>query len=177
MIQDEPTISAGDLEQRVASVFETMLGVEMRTSDWPWCAEPNRVEASVHLTGSWSGVLILEVSPAQACLLAGRFLSMDPPEAMDNDVRDVLGELANMIGGNLKSDFLPNGKLSLPEVVDGKDFRVRMCGTSVAARAGFECEEGVFWVTLLARKKRLGSMMEGTLPADVSERVAVNGSN
>ncbi len=38
-----------------------------------------------------------------ACQFAGRFLSVDAPESVNDDVRDVLGELANMIGGNMKS--------------------------------------------------------------------------
>ena len=43
---------------------------------------------------------MFECTRDQACQLAGRFLAMDPPEAVDDDVRDMLGELANMIGGN-----------------------------------------------------------------------------
>lgn len=149
MIQDESATIAYELEQTVASIFETMLAAEAKLVDEPWRAEPNRVTASVHLTGSWSGVLMVEVSPAQACFLAGRFLSMDTPEAIDNDVRDVLGELANIIGGNVKSAFVPDATLSIPEVVDGNDFSVRMCGAALAEQLAFECEAGVFWVSLL----------------------------
>jgi len=61
------------------------------------------VTACVFLEGDWNGAVTLECTRDQACEFAGRFLQMDPPDTMDDDVRDALGELANMIGGNIKS--------------------------------------------------------------------------
>ena len=75
---------------------------------------------------------------------------MDPPEAVNDDVRDVLGELANMIGGNIKSAVATGLTLSMPSVTDGSDYGVRICGSEVQDRLGFECAEGPFWITLLA---------------------------
>jgi chemotaxis protein CheX len=138
-----------ELEQTVAPIFETMMGLEAKLVERPSYDEKHRVAASVHLTGSWSGMILLEVSPEQACLMAGRFLSMETPEAIDNDVRDVLGELANVIGGNLKRAVAPDATLSIPEVVDGRNFSVRFCGAAVVARHAFECEAGVFWISLI----------------------------
>ena len=58
--------------------------------------------SAVQLTGEWNGAVLLECDRGQACRFAARFLSIDLPDAVDDVVRDVLGELANMIGGNLK---------------------------------------------------------------------------
>jgi CheY-specific phosphatase CheX len=74
---------------------------------------------------------------------------MEPPDTVNDDVRDVLGELANMIGGNIKCAVASGLKLSMPSVTDGSDDGVRICGSKFH-RLGFECEEGPFWVTLLA---------------------------
>jgi chemotaxis protein CheX len=148
MIENELTTVAQELEQTVAAIFETMMGLVVNPVSQPWCEEPNRVAATVHFTGSCSGVIMLEVSTAQACFFAGRFLSMDTPEVVDNDVRDVLGELANMIGGNLKSAAVPDATLSIPEVVDGRDFSMRFCGVHAVVRQGFDSEAGTFWVSL-----------------------------
>jgi chemotaxis protein CheX len=149
MIQNQAPIFREEIAQTVAPIFETMMGLEVIVTDRPWQTEHRRVASSVHLTGSWSGMILLEVSPEQACFFAGRFLSIDTPDAIDDDVRDVLGELANMIGGNLKSAVVPDATLSLPEVVDGCNYSVRHCGATVAARHAFESEAGVFWVSFI----------------------------
>ena len=54
--------------------------------------------AAVHLTGDWNGAALLECDRTQACNFAGRYFSADPSATVDDIVRDVLGELANMIG-------------------------------------------------------------------------------
>jgi chemotaxis protein CheX len=74
---------------------------------------------------------------------------MDPPDAVDDDVRDVLGELANMIGGNMKAGMPAGVRLSMPTVMDGTDFELRFCGSQVKERLPFECADGHFWVTVL----------------------------
>jgi chemotaxis protein CheX len=77
---------------------------------------------------------------------------MDPPDAVDDVVRDVLGELANMIGGNLKCILVPGIRLSMPSVVDGSDYSLRVCGAEVRERLAFQCGEGTFWITVLAQR-------------------------
>jgi chemotaxis protein CheX len=149
MIEDQTMTFMGELEQTIASIFETMMSLKVRAVEHLWSSGPRRVIASVHFTGSWCGVVILEVSEPQACFLAGRFLMMDTPEALDDEVRDVLGELANMIGGNLKSAIAPDATLSIPEVMDGSDFSLRLCGGLVAGRQAFACEAGTFWASLI----------------------------
>jgi CheY-specific phosphatase CheX len=60
-----------------------------------------------------------------------------------------MGELANMIGGNLKS-VLPRGaSLSMPSVVEGSKYSVRVCGANRNKRMSFESPDGTFWVTLV----------------------------
>jgi chemotaxis protein CheX len=141
-----------ELAQIVESVFATMLSLEVRERGTPRFGGEDRVTAAVHLAGDWNGAVLLESDRQQACRFAGRFLSMDPPEAMDDVVRDVLGELANMIGGNLKCVLTKGIRLSMPSVVDGSDYGVRVCGAGVRERLAFECVEGPFWVTILATR-------------------------
>ena len=64
-------------------------------------------------------------------------------------MRDVLGELANMIGGNLKCVLAREVQLSMPSVVDGSDYSLRVCGAEVRLRLAFQCAEGIFWITVL----------------------------
>ncbi|MEV1289841.1 chemotaxis protein CheX [Micromonospora sp. NPDC049679] len=75
------------------------------------------IHASVSITGSWHGHVVVACSTAAAKLAAGAFLAMEPDEVTEADLIDVLGELANIVGGNVKS-MLPAGCfVSLPHVV------------------------------------------------------------
>jgi chemotaxis protein CheX len=141
------------LTQIVQSVFETMMGLEVSTGNAPWSRAGDRMTSLVYLTGDWNGAVMLECTPQQACLFAGRILCMDPPETADDDVRDVLGELANMIGGNMKSGMSTGVRLSMPSVMNGRDYDVRVCGSEVQERLAFQCADGHFWVTVLATKE------------------------
>jgi chemotaxis protein CheX len=135
--------------QIVESVFGTMMNLEISESRTPWFPSVDRLTAAVHLAGDWSGAVLLECNERQARHFAGLFLSMDPPDTVDEAVRDVLGELANMIGGNVKCVLTPGIKLSLPAVVDGGGYSARLCRAEVRERLAFACAEGPFWITIL----------------------------
>ena len=140
------------LAQIAESVFATMMNLEVGQGGTPWFPGGNRLTSALHLAGDWNGAVLLECDREQACRFAGRFLSMDPPDTPDDVVRDVLGELANMIGGNLKCVLTPGIRLSMPSVVDGSDYSVRVVGAEVRERLAFQCAEGPFWITVLTRR-------------------------
>jgi chemotaxis protein CheX len=155
-------IVPSELAQIVQSVFEAMLGLEVGECGTPWFPSGDRLTAAVHLAGEWNGAVLVECDRGQACRFAGRFLSLEPPAALDDVVRDMLGELANMIGGNLKSVLAPGIRLSMPSVVEGSDYSLRVCGAQVRERLAFQCAEGPFWVTILAM--RSSQQPSGDLP-------------
>jgi len=142
-------IPAAEVAQIVESVFSTMLGLAVAADGASWMPGEDRLTAAVHMAGDWNGAVLLECTRRQACRIAGRFLSMETPAAVDDVVRDVLGELANMIGGNMKCVLIPGIRLSMPCVVDGSDYGVRICGATMRERLGFDCDDGTFWITVL----------------------------
>jgi chemotaxis protein CheX len=145
-------IRASELAQIVESVFATMLGLEAAGCGTPWFPGADRLTSAVHLAGDWNGAVLLECDRRQACRFAGRFLSTDPSDTVDDVVRDVLGELANMIGGNLKCVLSQGIRLSMPSVMDGSDYSLRVCGVEVQQRLAFQCDDGLFWITVLAKR-------------------------
>lgn len=163
-------VTAETLARIVESVFITMMDTEIFTSDKSWLPAADRLTSFVQLTGDWNGAVVVECSEQQACEFAGRILLMDPPSAVDDDVRDVLGELANMIGGNMKS-ALPMGVcLSMPTVMNGSDFGMRICGTQIQERLAFEFADGHFWVSVLTPDKITdGKMLSDSLSATLVE--------
>ena len=149
----ETEVSVDMLAEIVKSVFITMMGLAVSESEAPFISHGDRLTSFVHLTGGWNGAVLFECNRHQACQFAGLILAMDPPEAVDDDVRDVIGELANMIGGNLKSGMASGVRLSMPTVMEGNDYDMRVCGSHVLERLAFQCAEGNFWVTVLATRE------------------------
>jgi chemotaxis protein CheX len=148
-MQNEVTVEG--VNEIVASIFATMMDIPIWQSEIPWHPGGDRVTASVFLEGEWNGAVSLECSRDQACEFAGHFLSMEAPKAMDDDVRDVLGELANIIGGNIKSAMATNDRLSMPSVIDGSNYEFRICGSEVQNKIAFSFSGGHFWVSLIEK--------------------------
>jgi chemotaxis protein CheX len=153
MVTESSTgIVPSELTQIVESVFGTMMQLDVGQCETPWFPGGDRLTSAVHLTGDWNGALLLECDESQACRFAGRFLSMDPADTVNDDVLDVLGELANMIGGNLKCVLTQGIRISMPCVVNGSDYSVRVCGAEQRDRVAFRSDEGPFWVTVLSTR-------------------------
>ncbi|MCB0998687.1 MAG: chemotaxis protein CheX [Acidimicrobiales bacterium] len=105
----------------VSLAWSTFVGCELAPTD-----EVNHGErvmcSSISIHGPWSATFLLYCDTEVATASAASVLGMDPSEIESADVRDIMGELANIIGGNLKgavSDDHTSWKLSLPVVSDG----------------------------------------------------------
>src|SRR5664279_6493848 len=127
-----------------------MLSVEIQPTEQEWKPARDRLTGAVYLAGAWRGAVLFECDRSQAYLFTNRLMAVPVPEEVNDDVRDTMGELANMLGGNLKS-VLPRGVvLSMPSVVEGGDYSLRVCGGNAAVeRAAYRSPAGVFWVTLV----------------------------
>jgi chemotaxis protein CheX len=112
-------VNENDLAEMVEQVWLSYLDPEgvhplVPTGDE---TQPSEVHSSVSITGSWTGHVVYASSAAAARKAAAAFMAMDPNEVSEEDLSDVLGELANIVGGNVKG-MLPAGAfLSLPQVV------------------------------------------------------------
>jgi chemotaxis protein CheX len=149
----EPNAEVTDFEpvvtQIVEHVFQTMMGMEVHTADVPFPPAGDLITAAISLAGSWKGAVLVECGLPEAFIFTSRMIGIDLPTSLNDDVRDALGELANMVGGNLKS-VLPGGVgLSLPTVVWGQDYTMQICRAGRARRWIFQCPEATFAVELV----------------------------
>jgi len=143
-----------DLASIVEAVFRTMMDIEVQPVETSWTPAPNPVTAAVYFAGEWRGAVLIECTRQQACYFAHRFMGVDTPAEIDDDVRDTIGELANMLAGNLKS-VLPRGVgLSMPSVVEGSDYSLRICGGNAAERVLLRGVVGSFCITLVEMLER-----------------------
>ncbi len=139
----------GEISQIVADVFKTMFKTEVDSVPETWEPRPGCLTAAIFFAGSWKGAVLLECTETLARKWTSRLVGMvEPPEVTD-DVRDAMGELVNMVGGNLKS-VLPRGVgLSMPSVVQGRNYSLRICGGNLVNRQIFCCGADRFAITLV----------------------------
>lgn len=75
--------------------------------------------ASIAITGSWDGHVLVTCTEAAGRNLAAALLMMELPEVTPSDVADAAGELVNIVGGNVKSTLPALCAISLPQVTLG----------------------------------------------------------
>src|SRR5262245_56772617 len=91
------------IEQSVQSIFSSMLGMEVVRSAEGAAACDECVLGTIQITGERSMSVILGVSEGAARAATSAMLMLPIHDVTENDSLDVVAELANMIGGNLKS--------------------------------------------------------------------------
>src|SRR5688572_27724970 len=100
-------VTDADLATIVASVFDATLG---RRAEWvrePSDASDEVSSSLVGVAGAWDGAVIVACSRALAKDFACVMFGIGGEQIGSEDIQDALGELANMVGGNLKSLLPP----------------------------------------------------------------------
>lgn len=109
------------------AVFQTMVGMEIEVESASKCAsfQPGHdVTGIIGFAGGLKGTIVVSIDKEVAFAAAEAFIG-ERPSAVDNDVLDLVGELANMIGGGAKDRFgIPDIVLGLPTSITGSDYRV-----------------------------------------------------
>jgi CheY-specific phosphatase CheX len=135
--------------QIVSDVFTSMLGMYVVPTEaaWPPCHPV--ITAAVYFSGSWKGALQITCSTKQTLEFSRRLLSATTLTSRAEDVCDSFGEIANMIGGNLKAILPRTVLLSTPSVLLGSECSLRANKINAHCRQAYRCALGPFWVTLI----------------------------
>lgn len=115
-----PVLAPEDLAAIATDVWAAFLsaeGVHALLEGPPGPTYDDTVHATVAVTGAWVGRIALTLPPEAADLAAATMLGVTDAEAAD--VADAVGELANMVGGNVKSLVPAPSTLGLPSVGRG----------------------------------------------------------
>ncbi|BCG46183.1 Chemotaxis protein CheX [Citrifermentans bremense] len=130
-------------------VFSTMVMLDV--VDEPPLEEPvlnfhETVTSMVGLAGSHSGIVAIHCPKKLALMVTSNMLGMEVTD-VDEDVNDAMGEIANMVGGDVKHIFSPKGadiNLSIPTVIYGSDYALESISNSDALVMPFVCGEERF---------------------------------
>jgi chemotaxis protein CheX len=112
---------AQDLVQIIESVWQTTVGAELITLPVDSHGSPpaSALTATIYFKGAWPGLLMCTCSEKMARQIAAAMFQQSEDAASAEDVRDAIGEIVNILGGNLKAILPPPCILSLPAVFDG----------------------------------------------------------
>lgn len=133
------------------SLFEVPLEVRGPGDATPR-ASGRAISGCVQITGAWEGAVTLHCSEQLARLVTGAMFEIDPADASDDDVRDALGELANMVGGNVKALLPEPCRISLPAVADGADYKLSIPGAYPLTAITWTCGGEALMVRILERQ-------------------------
>ena len=131
----------------VGNVFDTMLSMEVESIEGQPAETKNgnHIVGSVSFAGAVLGNLNLHVDEEFACLMTAAMLGMEIDEIEgDEEVHDVIGELCNMICGDLKSKLCDAGltcELSIPSITSGKAFKIESRGWERSEQYGFRSHD------------------------------------
>jgi chemotaxis protein CheX len=137
------------LDADVREIFTTMVGADVSPSQTTTTETKfkDSVSALVGFAGSFNGMISVNAPQKLAMAFASQMLGMNVT-GFDDDVRDALGEIANMIGGSFKHHFEKNGhevRLSTPSVISGDEY-VMTVGTPDTLALMFESAAEQFMV-------------------------------
>ena len=99
-----------------------------------------------------------ECSEVLAQRVAAVMFESPPEEITEDEIRDAVGEITNLIAGNLKTELHDGDscELSLPMVVHGDDYMIDLPHTHLEAGVYCACEGQLMTVKLLTKDENLG---------------------
>jgi CheY-specific phosphatase CheX len=136
-----------DIEDITKTIWATLLELPLRVEGESRLGSESLVTACVQVVGAWTGAVILQSPMTLARTLADQMFQSDRPLTLD-EVRDALGELANMIAGNVKASFPGPSRISLPTVAAGNDYQFDVVDGSEVSTVFFSCNGEPLRVTL-----------------------------
>ena len=102
----------------------------------------------MHVGGTWNGAVLLQCGLPAAFEYTALVLGIEKPTVANDDVKDVMGELINIVAGNFKAALGGGACLSMPAVVEGNDYRWRILHSRETARFVFRTPAGAIQVAV-----------------------------
>lgn len=140
-----------DIRDIVSRIWLTLLDPELVAAEAADLGRTSAITSFVHLDGAWRGVVMVQCPVGLAMELTTSMFSTYADDALvgEAEVRDALGEIANMVAGNIKALLPQPCFISLPAVAIGADDAVTVPGTAATATVAFTCVGQPFVVSLL----------------------------
>ncbi len=138
--------------ESIVETFDTIVSMEIEISDseLPDVAGVNRMVATVNFAGHIIGLINIQVTQSLARLMMANKLHLEPEEDEDDgEIKNMLAEISNIVGGSLKSALNDAGHpcvISTLSLTYGADFSIKSPRMERFERFFFSCQEELILV-------------------------------
>ncbi len=144
-----------EISQFVTDIWSTFLNMQVSSTDQPFKPEgkENTLAGCVQITGEWQGTVTLYAPKDLGKKIAASMYALGESEIDDQMVQDVMGEITNMIAGNIKSLLPTPCSISLPSVAV-TDYDLHHPGSEPLTTVNFVCGTLPFLVVMLQEHQK-----------------------
>lgn len=181
---DVERLNAIDYQERISGavtdVFDTMFSLRLEPAKKVTAATLSgmRNVASVCFAGDATGVVSIHIDLELSRRMTAGMLGMQPDELEgDGEIQDMLGELGNIVGGNLKSALTDTGlrcALSTPSFTTGADFMIETLNLERYERFAFALEAHTVFVEMGIK---VSELVKASTPAGKEVHYKVDGGD
>lgn|GEM_PF-357407 len=142
-------------------VFENMISMKVKGESYKKeiLIPEEHLTAMVGFVGSYMGLAAIHCSKRFARRIIGAMLKIDSNAFTDEDIRDVLGEIANMIAGHFKAQLVESLQThenvfeqSVPSVICGDGYETCTATEAPKYCVMFQTDIEPFYVELALKK-------------------------
>ena len=148
----------GRIVESVTELFDTMLDMEINLADdgaEQGEADGNLIAGMLSFTGEVVGSFRVQTNQVFAQIMTAEMLGMEVDEIEgDDEVKDVILEACNIVGGSLKSGFNDGGLsciISAPAIAMGNSFDINTLNMARYEKHAFRYQEHTFWVEVCVK--------------------------
>ncbi len=164
--------------ESVTELFDTMLDMEIILADdgaEPFKGSGNLIAGMLSFAGDVVGNFRVQVSETFARIMTAEMLGMEIDEIEgDDEIKDVILEACNIVGGNLKSGFNDGGLsciISAPAIAMGNSFDIDTLNMARYEKHVFRCQEHSFSVEVCVKagEEASSEAVQRLTPIDVKK--------
>jgi flagellar motor switch protein FliN len=163
------------IETTIIETFDAMMSMALEATadtEVAHLEEGNAMVGAIHFGGEVVGVMSFRLTESMARKATAAMLGIELAEIKSiEEIYDVIGELANIVAGNLKTEFLDVGLtcvISTPSITSGSDFKIDPVDIASPVKFAFRHQDETILVELCA-KEEIGAKED--IMSDLSSEV------
>ena len=155
------------VSESVIDVFDTMLSLEVKISETgAETLDGNRLMGMVKFAGEVVGIVAIQMSYDFARLMTASMQGVESGDVEgDEEIKDLLAELSNIVGGKLKSTYTDSGlycTLTTPSVTTGSDFTMQSLNMDKYEKQVFLSQEHPIIVEVVVKQGKADSGLKAS---------------
>lgn len=155
------------VSESVIDVFDTMLSLEVKISETgAETLDGNRLMGMVKFAGEVVGIVAIQMSYDFARLMTASMQGVESGDVEgDEEIKDLLAELSNIVGDKLKSTYTDSGlycTLTTPSVTTGSDFTMQSLNMDKYEKQVFLSQEHPIIVEVVVKQGKADSGLKAS---------------